>query len=89
VFFISAINKKGTKELCGQALDYLEERWAAEADDPDLVEAEFAVQEAMQAEAKERIEELRERHRLARKGEDDGGDDFDDDDYDVDFEYVP
>ena len=90
VFYISAINKLGTKELCGKVLDYLEERWEEEENNPELVEAEFATQEAMQAEAKERIEELRERHRAARKAAKDGDDDdFDDDDYDVDFEYVP
>ncbi len=85
VYFISAINKQGTKELCGNILDYLEERWDAEEENPELAEAEVAMQEAMQAEAKERIEELRERHRAARSGEVDD----DDDDYDVDVEYVP
>ena len=89
VYFISAINKQGTKELCGNILDYLEERWDAEEENPELAEAEVAMQEAMQAEAKERIEELRERHRAARSGEKDDDDDFNDDDYDVDVEYVP
>lgn len=89
VFFISAINKQGTKELCGQVLDHLEECWEAEEENPDLAEAEFEMQQAMQIEAKERIEELRERHRLARKGGGEADDDYDDDDYDVDVEYVP
>ncbi|MBU3070669.1 Obg family GTPase CgtA [Aestuariicella sp. G3-2] len=88
VFRISAINKQGTQELCGQVLDYLEERWEAEKADPELAEAEFAMQEAMQDEARERIEELRARHRAQRQAAKDD-DDFDDDDYDVDFEYVP
>ncbi|WP_439135784.1 Obg family GTPase CgtA [Pseudomaricurvus sp.] len=88
VFRISAINKQGTQELCGQVLDYLEERWDAEKADPELAEAEFDTQEAMQEEARERIEELRERHRAQRLASKDD-DDFDDDDYDVDFEYVP
>ncbi len=90
VFMISAINKQGTQALCGQVLDYLEERWQAEAEDPELAGVERAMQDAMQQEARERIEELRERHRAKRKAARGGDDDdFDDDDYDVDFEYVP
>lgn len=89
VFRISAINKQGTQELCGKVLDYLEECWGAEKDDPELAEAEFAMQEAMQDEARERIEELRARHRAQRLAGKDDDDDFDDDDYDVDYEYVP
>ncbi len=90
VFQISAINKQGTAELCGQLMDYLEERWDEEKGDLEAQEREEAVQEAMQHEARERIEVLREKHRQRRKNDgDDSGDDFDDDDYDVDFEYVP
>ncbi|GAB3092308.1 Obg family GTPase CgtA [Aestuariicella hydrocarbonica] len=89
VFRISAINKQGTQELCGKVLDYLEERWDAERTDPELAEAETAMQDAMQEEARERIEELRARHRAQRLAGKDDDDDFDDDDCDVDFEYVP
>lgn len=94
VFRISALNKEGTEPLCGKILEYLEERWDAEKQDPELAEAENAMQEAMQDEARERIEELRQRHRAqrlaARDGDDfDDFDDYDDDDYDVEFEYVP
>lgn len=90
VFRVSAINKQGTSELCGQLMDHLEECWDAERADPELLDREESVQEAMQQEARERIEELRESHRRRRKGgDDDNDDDYDEDDYDVDFEYVP
>ncbi len=89
VYRIAAISKQGTEELCGQLLDCLEERWAEEAANPEVLEAERALQAAMQDEARERIEELRERHRAARKAGRDGDDDFDDDDYDVEVEYTP
>ncbi len=96
VFMISGVSKQGTKELCGDVLNYLETCWEGESQNPELAEAEFAVQEAMQVEAKERIEELRLRHRAKRieqrdgvQGGDDDDDDWDEDDYDVEFEYVP
>jgi GTP-binding protein len=89
VFRISALNRQGTEPLCGKILDYLEERWEAEEEDSELAEAENAMQEAMQDEARERIEELRARHRARRLADGDDDDDYDDDDYDVDFEYVP
>lgn len=92
VFSISALNKQGTNELCGKIMAQLESRREAEAQDPELQEAERELQEAMQAEARERIEELRARHRAQRRaarGADNDDDDFDDDDYDVEYEYVP
>ncbi len=86
---ISAIGKQGTDVLCGDILNYLEECWDAEKADPELLEREREVQSAMQAEARERIEELRERHRIARVNRKNKDDDYNEDDYDVDVEYVP
>jgi GTP-binding protein len=92
---ISAISKQGTAALSGEVLNYLEECWALEEDNPELLEIEHEAQSAMQAEARERIEALAERRRkaylLMKAGGDGGGDDddYDDEDYDVDFEYVP
>ncbi len=91
VFKVSAISKQGTGDLSGEIMQWLEERWDAEENDPDVAEQEKGFQSQMQEEARERIEELRERYRAekaARKaGHDD--DDFDGDDYDVEVEYVP
>ena len=68
---------------------------ALEAAEPELAEAEHAMQMAMQEEARKRIADLRaEFRREAResrehRGGDDDDDDFDDDDYDVEVEYAP
>jgi GTP-binding protein len=87
VYSISAIKGEGTDALCGDLMNYLEECREREAADPELAQAERELQDRMQAEARERIAELRRGRHLAV--EDDDEDDFDDDDYDVEVEYVP
>lgn len=86
---IAAINKTGTQSLCGDILEHLESCWDAEREDPECAEQEALLQTQMQQEARERIEELRERHRAERLARKRAGDDWDDDDYDVEVEYVP
>lgn len=90
---ISAVDKQGTEELCGDLLNHLEAIWAAEQEDPELAQQERDAQNRMQSEAREHIQALRERQqakRLAEMSDDDAddSDDFDDDDYDVEVEYV-
>ena len=90
VFFISALARGGLDPLCQQLMERLESIKQAEAEDPELAEAELVEQGNMQAEARERIEALRaQKRRESRKarGKDDD-DNWDDDDYDVAFEYV-
>ncbi|WP_111641099.1 Obg family GTPase CgtA [Marinimicrobium alkaliphilum] len=90
VYTISALNRDGTEPLCGKIMTHLEDIWAAE-EDPEIRARELALQDQMAQEGRDRIEELRDRHRAARKaakGEHDDDDDFDDDDYDVEVEYV-
>jgi GTPase len=93
VFKVAAISKQGTLPLCGEILEYIDTRKEEEGANPELAQAEAERQEAMQEEARERIEELRERHRAQklakRSGSDDDDDDWNEDDYDVDVEYVP
>ncbi|MFK7978028.1 MAG: Obg family GTPase CgtA [Halioglobus sp.] len=95
VYDISAITGKGTDSLCGDLMTHLEAVKAAEKETPDLAEAEVQLQHQMQAEARERIAQLRSERRLAAKqsdeetGLDDDFDDFDDDDFDVEVEYQP
>jgi GTP-binding protein len=97
VYEISAINGEGTGRLCGDMMVYLEERREAELAQPELAEAELAMQLAMQEEARQRVEEYRARMRRQARGEAEGDtadydnddDDFDDDDHDVEVEYVP
>lgn len=85
-FAISAINAVGTADLVHAMMDYLEQCWREEAEDPEAHEREQAAQQRMQAEGRERIRELAEQRKRGAADEDD--DDFDDDDYDVDVEYV-
>jgi GTP-binding protein len=84
VYVVSAISKRGTDELCENLLRYLESRWQAEREDPELAEQEILTQRQMQTEARERIEALRSQHRAARKAQ---SAESDDDDDDVEVEY--
>ncbi len=89
VYEISAIRGEGTDALCGDLMTYLEEMREREAADPELAEADVALQHRMQEEARLRIAQLRAQHRRAPEEEDGADDDWDEDDYDVDVEYVP
>jgi GTP-binding protein len=87
VFRVSALAGEGTEALCRAIMAHIEERRRTEEEDPDAAAAERAMQAAMQAEARERIEVLAEQRRRARSGmpadEDEG------DDGDVEVHYVP
>lgn len=86
VYTISALAHDGTNRLCQDMMDYLERCAEAEAGDPELVVAERRAQQAMQEEARERVDLLRAR----RRGDaDEDGHDDDDDDHDVEIEYAP
>lgn len=90
---VSAINSQGTQGLCQELLTTLETAWEAEREDPEVLAEEQDKQKRMQAEARAKIEALRDERRakrLAQKsGEsmDDDDDDWDDDD--VEVVYVP
>ncbi len=83
VYRISAISATGTRELCGDVLEYLEARWQEERQDPEAARRELELQRQMQREARLKIEALR----AARRGKRE--DDNDDDDGDVEVIYVP
>lgn len=91
VFRISALTGEGTAKLTGALQDFLDKRAAAILADPELLVQEDEMRAAVDAEARERINHLREvareearANRAALKDDDD----FDDDDYDVEVEYV-
>lgn len=85
VYTISATSQLGTERLCENLLVHLEAIWLLEKEDPDSAREEREMQGKMQTEARERIEELRVRHK-SNKGKNDSDDD--DDDFDVEVEYV-
>lgn len=92
VYPITAINGEGTKQLCFDIMTFIDELKEQIASDPEVAEQEFAIQEAMAEEGRQKIEALREARRSARKAAKESGldddDDWDDDDYDVEVEYV-
>jgi GTP-binding protein len=90
VYEVAAINGSGTDALCGDIMVQLEAWEQEEASNPELAELESERQNAMQAEARQRIAELRMASRADAEGDSEDDDDSDDDDnYDVEVEYVP
>ena len=89
IYEIAAISGDGTQTLCGDLMRYLEDRRAAEKADPELAEAEREHQRQMQAEARERIEQLRSMRRGAAAEDDESALDDDAFDDDVEVEYRP
>ena len=92
VFRISGLTSNGTKDLCATIMDHIDELRGREREDAELVVAEDARRKQMQLEARQRIEELAEARKLARKAQkeqiENDDDDFDDDDYDVEVVYA-
>ena len=91
VFRISGLTSNGTKELCAAIMDHIDELRGREREDAELVVAEEARRSQMQLEARQRIEELAEARKLARKAQKEqnkNDDDFDDDDFDVEVVYA-
>jgi GTP-binding protein len=89
VYEVAAINGSGTDALCGDIMVQLEAWEQEEAANPELAELESERQNAMQAEARQRIAELRMASRADAEGDSEDDDDEDDDNYDVEVEYVP
>ncbi|GAB3373543.1 Obg family GTPase CgtA [Spongiibacter taiwanensis] len=90
VYRVSALQQQNTDALCRDILQYVEAQAERLQEDPDAAEAERQVQDAMQAEARDRIQALSDARRAARRGGEDDDDDFDDDDDgDVEVIYQP
>lgn len=93
VYRASAINNEGLDGLVWDIMRWIEEKAEAESQDEELAQMEAGLKEAMQKEARQRLEEykkLRKQSRLAEgEDSDEEDDDFDDDDYDVEVEYAP
>ena len=72
---LSAIRGEGTKALCQDILQYLEQCREEEAADPEKAEQERQLQQTMQQEARQQIEALRQKRKTSGKEEDlDDGD---------------
>ena len=86
VYQVSASGSDGTKKLCQDVMEHLEDCWEAEREDPEVAERECELQVKMQSEARDRIEALRGRPKST--DQDDDLDD-EDDDHDVEIIYRP
>ena len=91
VYRVSALNKEGLEALTWDIMRWIDEKAEAEANDEELADMEAGLKEAMQHEARVRLEEYKAARKNRRaQGEDlDDDDDFDEDDYDVEVEYAP
>src|SRR5690606_12640027 len=74
VYRIAAISAEGTQRLCADIMTHLEGCWETEQKDAKLLQREQAIQQAMQAEARERIQTLAEARKAARQAARDGAD---------------
>ncbi|EAR61483.1 Obg family GTPase CgtA [Neptuniibacter caesariensis] len=88
VYRISAISQQGTEEMMRDIQAFLDQRLDAIEEDPSILEREQGVREQVDAEARQRIEQMRTEMRARREKDDLDDDDFDDDDYDVEVEWV-
>ncbi|MDB4262748.1 Obg family GTPase CgtA [Porticoccaceae bacterium] len=89
VFRISGLASQGTKALCAAIMEYIDGHREEERAAPELAEQSEKRRMEIQAEARDRIQELADNRRNARKqATEDTDDDEGDDDHDVDVVYA-
>jgi GTP-binding protein len=87
VFYISGLASLGTKSLCATIMDYIDDKRQQEEADPELLVLADHQRQIIQAEARDRIEDLAIMRRQSRqKSKID--EDEDEDDHDVEVVYV-
>lgn len=86
VFRMSGLASQGTKVLCAAIMDYIDDHRQREGADPALIELADERRTIIQAEARDRIDDLAQTRRHAR--EQSQVNDDDDDDHDVDVVYA-
>ena len=89
VFYISGLASLGTKSLCATIMDYIDDKRQEEEADPELLVLADHQRQIIQAEARDRIEDLAIMRRQSRQKSkiDDDDDDYEDD-HDVEVVYV-
>ena len=88
VFRISGLASQGTKALCAAIMDYIDGHREEERADPELAEQAEERRVEIQAQARDRIQELADSRRNARKQVIEDSDDEDDDDHDMELVYA-
>lgn len=85
VFYISGLASVGTKSLCATIMDYIDDKRQQEEADPELLVLADHQRQIIQAEARDRIEDLAIMRRQSRQK---SKIDDDEDDHDVEVVYV-
>jgi GTP-binding protein len=86
VYVISALEREGTDKLCGDIMNYIDERTRRIAEEPEFAEAIAALDQQIEDEARARLQALDDARALRRAGvrsadeEYEEEDDFDDED---------
>ena len=88
VFRMSGLASQGTKVLCAAIMDYIDDHRQREGADPALIELADERRTIIQAEARDRIDDLAQTRRHAREQSQVNDDDDDDDDHNVDVVYA-
>ena len=88
VFRMSGLASQGTKVLCAAIMDYIDDQRQREGADSTLTELADERRTIIQAEARDRIDDLAETRRHAREQSQADDTDDDDDDHDVDVVYA-
>jgi len=88
VFRMSGLASQGTKVLCAAIMDYIDDHRQREGADPALIELADERRTIIQAEARDRIDDLAQTRRHAREQSQVNDDDDDDDNHDVDVVYA-
>lgn len=87
VFYISGLASLGTKSLCATIMDYIDDKRQQEEADPELLVLADHQRQIIQAEARDRIEDLAIMRRQSRQKSKTDDDDYEDD-HDVEVIYV-
>ena len=87
VFYISGLASLGTKSLCATIMDYIDDKRQQEEADPELLVLADHQRQIIQAEARDRIEDLAIMRRQSRQKSKIDDDDYEDD-HDVEVVYV-
>ncbi|MFN3586785.1 MAG: GTPase ObgE, partial [Moraxellaceae bacterium] len=80
--------------VCYRLMDAIDEQRELEAENPEFAAAVAARRQRLETEGREKIRQLAEKRKAARRAAQEAGHDLDDDDwneddYDVEFEYRP
>lgn len=89
LYKVSALQKKGTDQVCGEIMDYIDQQNLRTLEDSEFAATEAAIKEKMEEEARLCIQRHHEERALARKTRGNNlDDDDDDDDEGVEVHYV-